>query len=249
MRRWRGRKVRKCQSAKCAICSASRNGDRGRLVVRRARCRAARALLARSRRPCPLHVLSEQATRPDFRAAARHDLHAQMANRRFAAFFSAFKRQPRFSSRRLSSTFPKTCAVTLTVCHPNSHYFSTTKILETSIRRILASMRSLAAIRTRIFHSLQASRLYAVNRLSANIFLGSRNCIGEAREAAATNSRENFRSKIRHDGGKNGSFRFFRRYRIEPTISLFKNMPLPEIVLKPARGVPIRIYKRRFEHE
>ena len=38
---------------------------------------------------------------------------------------------------------------------------------------------------------------------------------------------------------------FFRRYRVEATISLFKNVPLPEIILKPARGIPVRVHSRR----
>ncbi|KAI6196751.1 hypothetical protein M3Y94_01145900 [Aphelenchoides besseyi] len=38
---------------------------------------------------------------------------------------------------------------------------------------------------------------------------------------------------------------FFRRYRLQPHMPLFLNFPLPEIILKPSRGIRVTIEKRR----
>lgn len=39
---------------------------------------------------------------------------------------------------------------------------------------------------------------------------------------------------------------FFRRYRIASKHSFQYSVPLPEIILKPSKGVPIKIFKRKF---
>ncbi|KAI6184265.1 hypothetical protein M3Y97_00577600 [Aphelenchoides bicaudatus] len=37
---------------------------------------------------------------------------------------------------------------------------------------------------------------------------------------------------------------FFRKYTIKPNLAFFRNFPLPEIILKPSRGTPVKIEKR-----